>query len=373
MDCEKKTGGRLLSLDALRGFDMFFITGGAAAISGICAALGCQDGWLAVQMKHVEWTGLAQHDTIFPLFLFLSGVSWPFSLGSQLDRGRSVWRIQAKIAVRTAILFLLGFSFGGVLKFKPDFRLMGVLQYIGLSWGFAATAWLHIRRKGVLAALGAVLLVGYYALLHFCVAPGAPEGAWSYSVEGNIVSWLDKTVYGSHMVAGWGYEPESFFALPTGIALALMGMFAGSLLRRDDTQCPGRKCGVLAAFAVASGIAACVSILVLGDPIVKKLWTVSFVLSAASYSLFMLALFVFVVDVLGLRRWTVVFDPVGKNSILAYMLMMTGVMSVLQRWLFSGLCGYVDAWGGALTGLTSYLVTWTILWYLGRKGVFLKV
>ena len=175
------------------------------------------------------------------------------------------------------------------------------------------------------------------------------------------------------MVAGWGYEPESFFALPTGIALALMGMFAGSLLRRDDTQCTGRKCGVLAAFAVASGIAACVSILVLGDPIVKKLWTVSFVLSAASYSLFMLALFVFVVDVLGLRRWTVAFDPVGKNSILAYMLMMTGVMSVLQRWLFSGLCGYVDAWGGALTGLTSYFVTWLTLWYLGRKGVFLKV
>jgi hypothetical protein len=107
-------------------------------------------------MKHVEWTGLAQHDTIFPLFLFLAGVSWPFSLGSQLDRGRSVSRIQVKIAVRTAILFLLGFSFGGVLKFKPDFRLMGVLQYIGLSWGFAATAWLHIRRKSVLAALAAV-------------------------------------------------------------------------------------------------------------------------------------------------------------------------------------------------------------------------
>ncbi len=96
-------------------------------------------------------------------------------------------------------------------------------------------------------------------------------------------------------------------------------------------------------------------------------------LSAASYSLFMLALFVFVVDVLGLRRWTVAFDPVGKNSILAYMLMMTGVMSVLQKWLFSGLCGYVGAWSGALAGLTSYLVTWSILWYLGRRGVFLKV
>ena len=197
---------RLMSLDALRGADMLCIMGGSGLVMALCALFGAKDCWLATQMTHVAWHGFRHHDTIFPLFLFLAGVSWPFSLDSQLDRGRSVSRIQVKIVVRTAILFLLGFSFGGVLKFKPDFRLMGVLQYIGLSWGFAATAWLHIRRKSVLAALAAVLLVGYYALLHFCMAPGAPEVAWSYSVEGNIVSWLDKAAYGSHMVAGWGYE-----------------------------------------------------------------------------------------------------------------------------------------------------------------------
>ena len=229
-------GNRLLSLDALRGFDMFFITGGAVAISGVCSAIGCADGWLAAQMKHVEWEGLAQHDTIFPLFLFLAGVSWPFSLGSQLERGRSVGRIQAKILVRTAVLFLLGLSFGGILAFSPSFRLMGVLQFIGLSWGFAATLWLHVRRERLLAVAAAALLVGYYLLLHFCSAPGAPADAWTYSVEANIVSWLDKTVFPNHIVAKWGYEPESLFAVPSGVALALFGMLAGSYLRRGGAS-----------------------------------------------------------------------------------------------------------------------------------------
>ena len=83
---------RLMSIDALRGFDMFFITGGAMLISALCAACGCGDGWLAVQMKHVPWAGLAHHDTIFPLFLFLAGVSWPFSCASQYQPrpGRSI-------------------------------------------------------------------------------------------------------------------------------------------------------------------------------------------------------------------------------------------------------------------------------------------
>ena len=74
---------RLASLDALRGFDMFFITGGSAMILGFCEVFGSPKGWLATQMRHVRWEGLAQHDTILPLFLFLMGVSWPFSLASQ--------------------------------------------------------------------------------------------------------------------------------------------------------------------------------------------------------------------------------------------------------------------------------------------------
>lgn len=372
MNGEAKTNRRLLSLDALRGFDMFFITGGATLVLGVCGALGCGDGWLAAQMRHVEWAGLAQHDTIFPLFLFLAGVSWPFSLGAQLERGRPAARIQLRILVRTAILFLLGFSFGGVLQFKPDFRLMGVLQFIGLSWGIAATLGLHIRRARVLAVVAAVLLVGYYCLLHFTSAPGAAD---SYSVSGCVVPWLDRTLFPNHILekGALGYEPESLFSLPSGVALALFGVLAGMFLRRAEGAHAARTSAVLALAGVVGVGAACVTVFVLGDPVVKKLWTVSFILAAAAYSLLLLAAFYFIVDVLGWRRWTVLFDPVGKNSILAYMLMMTGVSSVLQRYLFAGLCEWAGAWRLALVGFTSYLVVWGILFFLRRKGVFLKV
>lgn len=368
----KGSGKRLLSLDALRGFDMFFITGGAMAISGLCAALGRGDSWLAAQMQHVDWTGLAHHDTIFPLFLFLAGVSWPFSLGSQLAHGRSVWRIQAKILLRTAVLFLIGLSFGGILQFKPDFRLMGVLQFIGLSWGLAATLWLHVRRERILAVIAAVLLVWHYALLHFGIAPGAPADAWSYSPEWNIVFWLDKAFYPSHVVMAWGCEPESLFAVPSGVALALFGMLAGAYLKRGEEARDWRRSAVLAAFAAAGCLLTCVSVRILGVPIIKKLWTASFILAAASYSLFLLALFHFIVDVLGWRRWTIVFDAVGKNSILAYMMTMTGVAGSFHHYLFGGLCEWAGAWRLAVTGLTSYLMFWAVLAFLKRKGVFLK-
>lgn len=370
MSAEKP--GRILSLDALRGFDMFFITGGAIALAGVGAALGAPDGLLATQMRHVEWEGLAHHDTIFPLFLFLAGVTWPLSRAAQIAKGRTTPRIQAKIILRAAILFLLGFSFGGILKFRDDFRLMGVLQFIGPSWGIAATLWLHVKRKGILAAVAAALLAVHYAALHFCIAPGAPADAWSYAKEWNVFAYLDNMIWPTHIPKS-GCEPESLFELPVGVALALFGMFAGSFLRRGGGKIAGRDCAVLAGAGAAFGVAALLSVALLGDPIVKKLWTTSFILAAAAYSLFMLALFAFVVDVLGWRKWTVVFDPVGKNSILAYMTMMTGVMTALQQWLFAGLCDWAGKWGAALSGFTCYLVVWTLLRFLGKKGVYLKV
>ena len=89
---------RLMSIDALRGFDMLFIIGGAGLVTMICQAFGCnKDFELIKQMSHVPWEGLRHHDTIFPLFLFLAGVSWPFSLSSQISRGRSPLQIHLKI------------------------------------------------------------------------------------------------------------------------------------------------------------------------------------------------------------------------------------------------------------------------------------
>ena len=364
---------RLASIDALRGFDMFFITGGSMLIAGICAALGCPKSWLAGQMNHVQWAGFAHHDTIFPLFLFLAGVSWPFSLASQRGRGRSTLGIQVKLLLRVAALFLIGLSFGGILKFNPNFRLMSVLGFIGIAWGVAATLSLYVKKSWCLFAVAAALLAGYFSLLHFCAAPGAPAGADTYSQAWNFPAYLDRSVWPNHLYYRGKSDPESFFSLPGGMALAIFGVLAGRLLSRQDGPSPARKSLFLAAGALVAAAVACALDFGLGSPSVKRLWSPAFVLYAATYSLAMLAVFHFVVDVVGLRRWTVVFDPVGKNSLLAYLLMMVGVSSTIQKFLFSGLCEWSGKWRQALTGLTSYLVVWAILHFFRRKKIFLKV
>lgn len=367
---EKKD--RLMSLDALRGFDMFFITGGAAIVSGLCLGLGCDDScWLVQQMRHVPWAGLAHHDTIFPLFLFLAGVSWPFSLASQEARGRTPWQIHRKVLVRVLVLFLLGLSSGGILAFKPTFRIPSVLGQIGLAWGAAALISMHVKRNLVRGAVAAAILVGYWAVLNFFAAPGAPAGADTYSMEFNLVSWLDRTLMPNHILEKL-YDPESVFSVPAATALALAGVMSGDLLRSQSL--PGaQKAAVLFGAALAALAAALFFVYVLGMPVVKRLWTSSFVLATAAYSLAMLAAFYWIVDVKGWRKWTFPLRVVGMNSIAIYMLGMTGVVGALRKYCFSGLCEWSGAWSMLAWGATTFLVGWLILYFLYRKNAFIKV
>ena len=126
---------RLMSIDALRGADMLFIMGFSGAVVAFCQLIGfSKDCWLATQMSHVAWHGIRHHDTIFPLFLFLAGVSWPFSLASQIERGRSTRQIVLKVVRRALTLWLLGLMAYSVF-WKFDFvhlRYDPVLAHIGI-------------------------------------------------------------------------------------------------------------------------------------------------------------------------------------------------------------------------------------------------
>ena len=364
---------RLLSLDALRGFDMFFITGGAAIISGLCLGLGCDKSfWLVEQMRHVPWAGLVHHDTIFPLFLFLAGVTWPFSYAAQVAKGRTAWQIHRKVILRAAILFLFGLSCGGILAFKPHFRVPSVLGQIGLAWGFAALIAIHVKKNWQRGLVAALLLVGYWSVLAFLIAPGAPDGADSYAMQHNIISWLDRTLMPNHILAK-AYDPESLFSVPAAIALALFGMMSGDLLRSERPSC-GKKALVLFGGSVALLLLTFLFIYVLKMPIVKRLWTSSFVLATGAYSLAMLALFYWIIDVKGWRGWTFYFRVIGMNSITIYMLGMVGVLGALQKYCFGGFCGWVGgAWGDFAWGVTYQLVGWLVLYFFYKKDIFLKV
>ena len=364
---------RLLSLDALRGFDMFFITGGSAMILGLCEVFGSPKCWMAQQMRHVRWEGLAQHDTILPLFLFMMGVSWPFSLASQEAKGRPTWRILLKILTRTALLFLIGLSFYGILKFEPYFRVMGVLQFLALSWGLAATLYVFVRKKWALVSVAAVLLVGYYALLHFNIAPNAPAGASTYAPEWNIIGYWDRAVYPNYMIKGWKTEPQSIFQVPSAVVLALFGIIAGAVLKNREGRSVWRAPAILAAYAAGCGLAGWLFAGGLGDPVIKNLSTASFILVTSAYSFAMLCLFHVIIDVFKLRRWAVIFDPVGKNSILAYSLSMTGILHVVWRFYLSGISKHCGAWAEVVSGLGLYLILWAFLLWLRSRKAFLKV
>ena len=137
---------------------------------------------------------------------------------------------------------------------------------------------------------------------------------------------------------------------------------------------PGaRKAAVLFGAALATLAATLFFVYVLKMPIVKRLWTSSFVLATAAYSLAMLAAFYWIVDVKGWRKWTFPLRVVGMNSIAIYMLGMTGVVGALRKYCFSGLCEWSGAWSMLAWGATTFLVGWLILYFLYRKNAFIKV
>lgn len=364
---------RLMSLDALRGFDMFFITGGANIVIGLCAGLGFGDCWIAQQMKHVSWAGLAHHDTIFPLFLFLAGVSWPFSLASQEARGRMPLQIHLKVTLRMVTLFALGMTIGGILKFSPPFRIPSVLGQIGLSWGIAALLFMHVRKPIFRGLIVAAILIGNWMLMAFTGAPDAPIGADLYSKEWNVISWLDRTVMPNYIYRKGIYDPESLFSLPSGVALALLGMSAGSILKTQRWS-GARKTVLLVTLSGTMLSVGLFFIHVLKMPIVKALWTSSFVLVAAAYSFAMLALFYWIVDVKGWNRWTFYFRVIGMNSITVYMLMAMGVITALYAYCLKGLVGLLGTtWSGFGASLGYQLTCWLVLYFLYKRGLFLKV
>ena len=369
----KPLGSRLASIDALRGFDMFFITGGSGIIAGLCKGFGFGDCWLARQMAHVPWAGLAHHDTIFPLFLFLAGVSWPFSLASQRKRGLTSPMIHLRVVKRALVLFFLGMTIGGVLGFTGEFRIPSVLGQIGVSWGVAAILYMHVRKPLLRGLVVAAILVGYWLLLAFTGAPDAPAGADLFSQEWNVVSWLDRTVMPNYIYVKGVYDPESLFSIPPGIALAMLGMSAGSVL--VSSRWSGvRKTILLLCASGAMFVAGLVFVFVLGMPIVKALWTSSFVLVTAAYSFAMLAVFYWVVDVKGWSRWAFYFKVIGMNSIAIYMLMQIGVIGALKAYFLKGLVSKAaESWGLFANSLALQVVCWVVLYAFYRRKVFLKV
>ena len=382
--------GRLMSLDALRGADMLFIMGFSSAVISFCAWIGLKDCWLATQMTHVAWHGFRHHDTIFPLFLFLAGVAWPFSYASQEAKGRTTAAILRKIGLRVLALFFLGMVSANFFAFKFEtYRYDSVLAHIAVCWAGAALLYMFVRSWKVRVAIAFALLAVHWAVQYFFTAPDAAAllastdpavakkvasyaayGTDNFSFTGNIAGWIDRTFMPGRLHEGV-FDPDGLLAKVSGIPLALLGVLAGELLRSGRFS-GNRKTLIL----LGAGLAALALTFAWRPwcPVNKKIWTATFVLASASYAYIMLSLFYWIIDVKGFRKWSFFFRVIGLNSITIYVAMRFVGFGQMSKFFFGGIAGFGDKdWSAFVLALGTVAIEWLVLLFLYRKKTFLKV
>ena len=365
---------RLLSLDALRGFDLFWIVGG----HGILLALFklTEWGWLGAidsQLKHVEWHGFLPYDLIFPLFLFLAGVSTPYSLTRRLTEGAR-GEVIRKIIQRGLILVLLGIIYNNGLQWKglENMRFGSVLGRIGLAGMFAQLIFVfNYQTPKRLWAWLAGVLIGYWALLSFGHAPGFAPG--DLTMEGNFASYVDRLLLPGKLYKGI-HDPEGLLAVLPAIGNALLGILAGLWLRRSADEVSGdRKAAGLAVAGLA--------LLAIGGlwsfvfPLNKNLWTSSFVLWTCGWASLALALFYWTIDVRGWARgFGAFFAVIGMNSVFIYMSAKFVSFDFTGQALFGGLArAFPPALASVVLVTGIFAVKWGFFWFLKRQKVFLRV
>ena len=362
--------GRLYSLDALRGFDMFWIIGGEEIFHSLARVTGntiLQK--VAHQFTHPAWNGFRLYDLIFPLFLFLAGVSTPFSIGKKLEAGASKQQLLIKVIKRGLILVLLGIVANNGLEITPiaEMRFGSVLGRIGLAYMFANFIYLYSGlRAQAIWFVG--ILIGYWLLMKFTAAPGFPAG--DLTREGNFASWFDRTVLPGKLYEGI-HDPEGLLSTVPAISTALLGILAGTLLRLGKIS-GAKKAGYLAIAGVVSLLIA--QLWNLDFPFNKNLWTSSFVLHVGGLSLLLLSLFYYIIDVLGYQRWSYFFRVIGMNSILIYISGRFIDWEYATNGFFQWLGQLVgDPFNVVVMAACLVLVKWMFLFVLYRAKIFLRV
>lgn len=361
-----------MSIDALRGFDMLFIMGFTALVISVCNLFPSEaDCWLARTMKHVPWNGLAHHDTIFPLFLFISGLTFPFSYAKQQEQGKSRKDILFKIFKRGFTLVFLGIVCNGLLRFDfANLRIASVLGRIGLAWMFAALIYIYLKPVGrAVVAVG--ILVGYWLLICYVPAPDV-AGADPLTMQGNLVGYIDRLFLPGRLIYDNGrFDPEGLLSTLPAIVTAMLGMAAGEFVKSEKYD-GVRKSGYMVLASMVLLVAGLLWSIVF--PINKMLWSSSFVLVVGAYSLALFALFYYIIDVKGYTKWTFFFRVIGMNSITIYVAQSIISFSGINRFFLGGLADLLPPdWGAVLLNAGYVTVCWLFLYFLYKKQVFLKV
>lgn len=360
---------RVTSVDALRGFDMFWIMGGDMAFKGLDAIFHNKiSAFISLNMDHSEWLGFHFYDIIMPLFLFLVGVSMVYSYRKRLSSGSTdavIWRHTIK---RVLILWVLGMMVQGqLLSYSVDKIefYSNTLQAIAAGYLIATVFILYLRvRYQILATIG--LLLTYWALV--ALIPVAGTTANAYAMQGNVPMYFDKLVLGQFI--GWWHYAWIIPSLNFG-GTVMLGVFTGYIMQSHLDQWKKFRYFIL----LGLSLFALGCIWNLWHPIIKKIWTSSFVLFSGGICILMLAFFYLIMDVWGIRkgfRWMVI---IGSNAIVAYVLWhlfeksFTGMADVF----LNGAKTWIGNAYETLRYTGGFLILYLILWYMHKNKTFIKI
>jgi len=386
-----------MSLDALRGFDMFWITGGEELIHGLYK--GWSNGLFGVvdgQMDHKAWAGVAFYDLIFPLFVFIVGASLVFSLSKTLEQGSKAAALK-RIFVRSLVLYLFGLLvYGGLAKGIDEVRWMGVLQRIAITYFFTSVVFCTFRLKGMIV-ICASLLLGYWGLTALVpirdfnlekghlkaigLTPESPETRAQFLATTNFVrgkyddglnlpQQVDFLYLPGHKWDG-AYDPEGILSTLPAIGTCLLGVFAGLLLR--NRQVPDQKKVLYLAVAGLAGV--CLGFLWgLQIPVIKKIWTSSYVLVAGGYSSLLLAAFYQIIEIWEWRRWCTPFLWIGMNPITIYLAFhLLEFRDYAERVVGGPVQQALGAWGPFVLSVVVAAMSLALVRFLYQRKIFLRL
>ncbi len=356
-----------MSLDALRGFDMLWIIGGAKIIHGFAAAVPTPFmAALSDQFEHVPWGGLHVFDVIWTLFMFMVGVSLSFSLSRRAQTHQSRTTIYRHAVQRAFIMFFLGMiAQGGLLEFNLAtlHPFYSVLHGIAAGYLIAIIVTMNSSPRGRAIVTGAFLIL-YSILLVVIPVPGFGRGV--LTSNGNAATYIDRLVMGRFY-----YGENTWFLSYLGFAASvLLGVLAGDMLRSSRWSKP-TKCLIL--YGYAAGLLGLGLLWSLWLPIIKLLWTSSFVLVAGGLSCFMMATFYLLIDVLGFRRWAFPFTVIGMNALAVYMATNVFDFRSIGNVFVGHLLPRVGRWSELVAESAALAIVWLILYWMYRTRSFVTL
>lgn len=394
-------GERLVSLDVFRGM----------TVAGMLL-VNNPGTWSAIYepLEHAPWNGWTPTDLVFPFFLFIVGITTELSLRVRRARGDDERAILKQILRRGSLIFLFGLALAAFPYFTwtdipgnlaPSFldrivyrvehlRILGVLQRIGLAYLCGALLTLRTNWKQQLAII-AVLLFGYWALMTLVPVPdtGVPGRFVLDKPDQLLSAWLDRTVLGlDHLWSGAKtWDPEGLLSTVPAIGTMMLGTFAGRWIGEDERPLSER---LAALFAVGALTMMLGLIWNWGFPINKSIWTSSYVLFTAGMGAIALATCMWIIDVMGWRRWTFPFVVYGMNPMLAFL--GSGLMARITSTLWQMDAGngtrisaqglffksffapWLPARDASLLYALCFVTLWfVILWGAWKRGIVLKV